>query len=105
MTSECPTVCDILIATPIRDPITAITWSAFPHQIYTSIPTNYFDFSCSDLDAHPGMPSAPRAMVNLETWVPSNFEVDDWQVEDVGPLGSGGRSVGIYDHVLFFVKT
>jgi len=51
------------------------------------------------------MPNAPRAMVNLETWVPSNFEVDDWQVEDVGPLGSGGRSVDIYDHVLFFVKT
>jgi hypothetical protein len=50
------------------------------------------------------MPNAPRAMVNLETWVPSNFEVDDWQVEDVGPLGSGGRSVGIYDHLLFSLK-
>ena len=76
-----------------------------PVQKYTTILTKYYDFSCSDLDAHPGMPNAPRAMVNLETWVPSNFEVDDWQVEDVGPLGSGGRSVGIYDHVLFFVKT
>ena len=69
-------------------------------QKYTNILTKYYNFSCSDLDAHPGMPNAPRAMVNLETWVPSNFEVDDWQVEDVGPLGSGGRSVGIYDHVL-----
>ena len=73
-------------------------------QKYTNILTKYYNFSCSDLDAHPGMPNAPRAMVNLETWVPSNFEVDDWQVEDVGPLGSGGRSVGIYDHVQFSLK-
>jgi hypothetical protein len=33
----------------------------------------------------------PLAMVNLETWLPNNFQVEDWQVEDVGRLGPGGR--------------
>lgn len=47
---------------------------------------------CSDLDMkldqrHP----IPNAMVNLETWLPANFQVDDWQVKDLGPLGTGGR--------------
>ena len=49
-------------------------------------------YSCSDLDMkldqrHP----IPNAMVNLETWLPANFQVDDWQVKDLGPLGTGGR--------------
>jgi len=50
--------------------------------------------SCLNLDgiALSGKLSpVPKAMVNLETWMPNNYQVEDWQVEDVGRLGTGGR--------------
>ena len=51
-----------------------------------------FPYSCSDLygenkDAEP----VPHAMINLETWLPANYQVEGWQVKDLGPLGAGGR--------------
>ena len=40
---------------------------------------------------------APRAMINLETWLPSNYEVNGrgWNVKDIGALGTGGRYVDL----------
>ena len=48
-------------------------------------------YSCSGLDLQPKRHPIPNAMVNLETWLPSNFQVDDWKLIDLGPLGTGGR--------------
>ena len=32
-------------------------------------------------------------MVNLETWLPPDYQVEDsgWKIKDVGSLGAGGR--------------
>jgi hypothetical protein len=32
-------------------------------------------------------------MINLETWLPSNYQIEErgWKVKDIGPLGPGGR--------------
>ena len=51
-----------------------------------------FLFSCVNLDKE-DIPRAPRAMINLETWLPSNYQVEGrgWKVKDVGSLGPGGR--------------
>ena len=50
-----------------------------------------FCFSCSNLDN--GSQEEPRAMVNLETWLPPDYQVEDsgWKIKDVGSLGAGGR--------------
>ena len=36
-------------------------------------------------------------MINLETWLPSNYEVNGrgWNVKDIGALGTGGRYVDL----------
>ena len=49
-------------------------------------------YSCLNLDKV-DIPPAPRAMINLETWLPSNYQVEGrgWKVKDIGPLGPGGR--------------
>ena len=55
----------------------------------------YFSFSCSDLDETKvnkvDNDPVPHAMINLETWLPANYQVDGWQVRDLGALGAGGR--------------
>lgn len=51
---------------------------------------------CANLDKLiQGPLPVPKAMINLETWLPSNFQVFEWKVKDVGPLGPGG-SFGWY---------
>ena len=56
--------------------------------------SKYFQlhFSCLNLDKVDILP-APRAMINLETWLPSNYQIEErgWNVKDIGPLGPGGR--------------
>ena len=59
-------------------------------------------FSCQNLDEvaqNHQLSPVPLAMVNLETWIPNNYQVEDWQVEDVGRLGPGGRLVHF---IMFF---
>ena len=36
-------------------------------------------------------------MINLETWLPSNYGVNGrgWNVKDIGALGTGGRYVDL----------
>ena len=60
-------------------------------------------FSCQNLDEvaqNHQLSPVPLAMVNLETWIPNNYQVEDWQVEDVGRLVPGGRLVHF---ILYFL--
>ena len=50
--------------------------------------------SCFNLDVRKReLPPVPKAMINLETWLPSNYNVEGrgWKVKDIGSLGPGGR--------------
>lgn len=51
------------------------------------------DFNCQNLDEvnSKSLAPLPKAMINMEMWLPPNFQVHDWKVEDLGRLGLGGR--------------
>ena len=58
--------------------------------MYKSIVFVYF-YSCSELYKEDNTEPVPHAMINLETWLPANYQVDGWKVRDLGTLGAGGR--------------